>query len=54
MSAETTVESHTTKDWRKLLILWKVGMHAIGFFANIQYADILQFIGTIIDTDTNI
>ncbi len=32
----------------------KVGMHDIGIFANIQYANILQLIWPIIDTDTNV
>ncbi len=34
-------------------VLLCVGMHNIGFFADIRYADVLQLIWPIIDTDTN-
>ncbi len=32
----------------------KLGMHDIGYFADIRYADILQLIWPTIDTDTDI
>ncbi len=36
-----------------IILFEEVGMHNIGFLANIRYANILQLILPVIDTDTN-